>query len=759
MRCHQGVMLFIVVVIIMMSGGVGETSGTATLQRTILLVESGRYSEALAELQALAGAPLTFQEQYRARYLYGHVALRLKRYPEALQAFGEVLSHYPALGDYAVWNAARIHQELNAERLAVESLRLLLARFPQSRLVPQARLALGRQLIAVNGQFGAGVRVLEEFMGQHPKETSAPEAALWLGQGYEALGLPEKALEAYRTLYVRYPASLEAERVVFRLGTLTLLGPSFAEALTLQERLERADRLADSGDCERALTEARQLLSYALPADLAASVSRRIGFCAYRLRRYRDAIGALERFRTTPVLDAQTAEGLYILAMALQRDSRAGEAESILRQLASQHPPTPWNGKALVALGLAYEGRRETERAVAAYRELIDRFPITDRADELAWRIGWLSYSRRLLSSAAGDFEVAAERFPQSMFASNARYWQAKALEKEGHSSAALALYEQVAREYPYTYYGLRAQEVLQVRRPTAHAVKSGLMSVVDGTLAERDSTQPGADRSLSDAARFHLVRADELLALRFVEDAREEIAHLAKWLGDGIPERLRLARLYLMAEMPLPAIRTMNAALSSVTTKARLSLPLDFWTTLFPQLYWEQVQQATYPTQLDPLLILSVIRQESAFNARAVSRAEARGLMQLLPSTGREVAQRIGFPGFDADLLFDPHTNVRLGSQYLGRLIDSHRGNLILALAAYNAGPGRVKRWLQEVSTADWDEFIERLPFEETRLYVKSVLRNYGVYQRLYDGTPDGEPRALTSVARPCKGAIACDR
>jgi soluble lytic murein transglycosylase len=96
-----------------------------------------------------------------------------------------------------------------------------------------------------------------------------------------------------------------------------------------------------------------------------------------------------------------------------------------------------------------------------------------------------------------------------------------------------------------------------------------------------------------------------------------------------------------------------------------------------------------------------------------------------------------MGLAGFRDELLFDPRMNVRLGSQYLGRLTDTHRGNLILALAAYNAGPGRVKRWLQELSTADWDEFIERLPFEETRLYIKSVLRNYGVYQRLYGLVP----------------------
>jgi soluble lytic murein transglycosylase len=323
------------------------------------------------------------------------------------------------------------------------------------------------------------------------------------------------------------------------------------------------------------------------------------------------------------------------------------------------------------------------------------------------------------------------------MFASNALYWQAKALEKGGNSPQALPLYEQVARDYPYTYYGLRAQEILRSRTGSARP-SGGAAPPLNGLVpAKGRSLQVEADPDLSDAARYHKVRAEELLALRFVGDAREELAQLDKQLGEGVAERMLLARMYLRADMALHTIRTMNAALSSVEASERLGLPTEFWTLLFPQLFWEEVQQASRPPRLDPWLVLGVIRQESAFNPRAISRSDARGLMQLLPSTGREVYQRLGLEGFREDLLFDPHLNVRLGAQYLGRLAESHRGNLILMLAAYNAGPGRVKRWLQEISTADWDEFIERLPFEETRLYVKSVLRNYGVYQWLYTQGP----------------------
>jgi soluble lytic murein transglycosylase len=484
----------------------------------------------------------------------------------------------------------------------------------------------------------------------------------------------------------------------------------------------------------------RQLPTFALPEDLASWAARRLGFCAYRLRRYREAVASLEGFRYMQGSDERSAEALYILGVALQRDGRTAEAEGVFRQLSVREPQTVWNGKALVTLGLSHESRQDIQGAMETYRELTTRFPATDRADELAWRLGWLQYSQRLFSSAAQDFGAVAERFPQSMFASNARFWQAKALEKSGHGPQALPFYEQVARDYPYTYYGLRAQEVLRARAGLGQGPVYTLPAASNFASPAGRSRPSSAELSLSDAARFHHVRADALLALRFIEDAREEIACLAKRLGEGVPERTLLARTYLQADMPAQAIRILNAALSSVTVNERLALPSEFWTSLFPMLYWAEVQEATRDSRLDPLLILGVIRQESAFSPRAVSRSDARGLMQLLPSTGREVYQRLGLEAFRDDLLFDPHLNVRLGAQYLGRLTETHRGNLILALAAYNAGPGRVKRWLQELSTADWDEFIERLPLEETRLYVKSVLRNYGVYQRLYAITPDGQ-------------------
>ncbi|MBI3329482.1 MAG: transglycosylase SLT domain-containing protein, partial [Nitrospinae bacterium] len=555
---------------------------------------------------------------------------------------------------------------------------------------------------------------------------------LLLGQGYEGLGLQEKAIIAFRTLYVQFPASPEANRAAARIEAWLPPERRFPGGLTLSERLERADRLAEAAECARAMPEVQRLSPDSLPHDLQARAIARLGLCAFKLRRYSEAAATLERFRQALVADERAAEALYVLGAARQRERRMAEAEQVFLQLAAREPATSWNAKALVALGSLYEGRQDTTQAIAAYTQLTTRFPGDDRADEMAWRIGWLRYGRQLFGAAVGDFATAADRFPRSMFVSNALYWQAKALERSGESAQATALYERVAQAYPYTYYGIRAMEVALARAPLRNA--PGDDSIAANTRVHlAPARKRTVELTLAPAATFHRIRVEELLALRFMGEAREELLHLAKRLGEGFPEQMFLARLYLALGLTSQAIRALNAVLASLTPSERLDLPDAFWKLLFPQFYWEAIQDGARLTQLDPLLVMGVIRQESAFNPRAISRSDARGLMQLLPSTGQEIFQRLGLGAFRGDVLFDPRINVRLGTHYLARLATAHQGNLIPTLAAYNAGPTRVKRWLQEVRFADWDEFIENLPFEETRGYVKNVLRNYGVYRRLY--------------------------
>jgi soluble lytic murein transglycosylase len=164
--------------------------------------------------------------------------------------------------------------------------------------------------------------------------------------------------------------------------------------------------------------------------------------------------------------------------------------------------------------------------------------------------------------------------------------------------------------------------------------------------------------------------------------------------------------------------------------------LPRPYWEALFPKAYWTDLRKYSQQNGLDPYLVASLIRQESEFNALALSRANAVGLMQLLPKTGKTVAKQVKLKGYSAPQLFTPAVNIELGTRYFKEMVDRYNGQFEYALAAYNAGTDRVGDWLGQGHYRDPQEFVESIPFTETREYVQAILRNASVYRQLY-GTP----------------------
>ena len=198
---------------------------------------------------------------------------------------------------------------------------------------------------------------------------------------------------------------------------------------------------------------------------------------------------------------------------------------------------------------------------------------------------------------------------------------------------------------------------------------------------------------------------------------------------------RHMLATLFVDNRQYLDSFRLLNPLLESLSPAEVRGLPNDFWMTLYPRPYWHETLQQAQGMALDPYLVLSIIRQESAFNAAATSHAGARGLMQLMPATAQEVAAKLQLTGVTSERLYDPQLSLLLGTSYFNKMLQRYQGNLVLALAAYNAGPGRASRWREQWNDVPTDEFIERIPLDETRLYVKFILRNLMVYERLYKG------------------------
>jgi soluble lytic murein transglycosylase-like protein len=223
----------------------------------------------------------------------------------------------------------------------------------------------------------------------------------------------------------------------------------------------------------------------------------------------------------------------------------------------------------------------------------------------------------------------------------------------------------------------------------------------------------------------FHLVRARELAALNLNPLAVMELVQASRFAGRQ-PERRRL----LMREYAQNRAYSYSIAIANQLPQG--SADRDRYR--FPLAYWEATQEKARERGLDPYLILALIRQESLFDTRARSPAAALGLMQLIPSTAARVAKQIGMPAPAHEKLFEPDISLTLGAHYLKSLLDRYSNNWHKAIAAYNAGENAVDRWEKEITTDDMEEFVERIPYLETRQYVKLVLRNHRIYKRLYD-------------------------
>jgi soluble lytic murein transglycosylase len=340
-------------------------------------------------------------------------------------------------------------------------------------------------------------------------------------------------------------------------------------------------------------------------------------------------------------------------------------------------------------------------------------FPLSQVRDDATWRLAWLYYRSGELTEAYRTFKLLASEARESALRTAAHYWQGRAAEKAGDSEIAKRIYEEVYGTGEESYY---------------QALAAGSLAKLGAPVQERNFDPPGRGRDLEPPAipriAFHLERARALSALALRSLAVAEIGAIERLAGTDKEARLFLSREYFKNH-------AYRKSLALATQLPAWDGERDFYR--FPLAHWEVIRQKAQEREMDPYLILALIRQESLFDARARSPAVALGLMQLLPSTAARVAGRIGMPAPSNEKLFDPEINLTLGTQYLKDLLQRYSNNWFKAIAAYNAGEAAVDRWEKEIITDDIEEFVERIPYLETRGYVKLVMRNHRIYKRLY--------------------------
>ncbi|HEU4369790.1 MAG TPA: transglycosylase SLT domain-containing protein [Methylomirabilota bacterium] len=585
-------------------------------------------------------------------------------------------------------------------------------RHPGSRLAPRG-LLMAATLAARAGDDKVAQAALARLLDAYPEAREVPVALYLLGQTAEARGRRDDAAHAYRELLVQAPTTGWADGATDRLAVLAATGTPMPP-LTLDQRLDRAERLLRGGVPKTAADEAQRIAGEARDPSIVVRALRVVADGARRLGRYEAAASALAL--AIPRAPAERQAGLRLEeARLLIRAGRRERALEILGRIAS----TGSEADAAEALWLRARTLEDAQRpveATAAYRALATRYPKREVAGDALWRLGWSAYLRGDAREAAGHWSRLAQVSGNRAYRLAALYWHARATEDTRDRTAAAPLYAKVLTEAPRSYYGIlalaRVGEAGDAARPTAVTLPADPVEAV--------ADDPG------------FARVDLLRRLGLVESALEELEEVVQQATGDTVRLYGFSSAYVRDERYHLALRIFRRHFASLAASGDPALPRAFWEMLYPFGWRSEVTAAAQRAGLDPFLVAAVVREESSYYPRALSRAGARGLMQLMPATARPMAEHRGLAFAGGELLDDPGANLEIGTAFLAGLLREFKDPR-LALAAYNAGPARLRQWLQARRTGDLEAFVEQIPFDETRQYVKRVMLSWEEYRRLY--------------------------
>lgn len=635
-----------------------------------------------------------------------------KDYEKARSSWDRSKSLEPLLGDYLAYLQAAAYQGESNQSAVLQTLEGFEQKYPDSLQSHDVAMLYAVALIATNEPQRAAA-----YLEKH-RQPVKPDIEITLGRAYLAAGEKARAADVFRKLYFEMPTSAEADAAALELRNLGETPP----AGSFDQRHTRAGLLTKARRFQDALNELSPLVEQAPPEKM---LDLQVEFAAalYRARKRDDAQHLFESIVQNQAAGVEAkAQTLYFLA-EIARDKDDGQKNrDYVAQLRTLAPESTWMTDALLSAGNMYMLRRDYEVAVPFYAEIYQRQKNGRLSPYTHWKTAWLTYRMGKKEDARRLFEEQIETYPGSPEVPAAIYWRGRLAEEDGNKGLARAYYQKLTENYRYFYYANLARDRM---------AKLG-DDVVDPPLLDNLPRLPAPPRDWEPPADNVRAQKAQLLANAALYDFA--VAEMQAASAGSPPwEAKSVAEIYGEQGSYIRAIETLKRAVPGYFTAEIPQIPRPVWEGLFPRPFWDELKRDAAANRLDPHLVASLIRQESEFNPAAISRANAMGLMQLLPSVGKGLAKEMKIKHFSPDELLVANTNLQLGTRYFRHMVDHYDGQVEYALAAYNAGEDRVDDWRKNGNFVDVEEFVESIPFTETREYVQAIMRNAALYKLLY--------------------------
>jgi soluble lytic murein transglycosylase len=675
-----------------------------------------------------------------ARLASGIAFYQAGKSDEALRLLSSRSSLPRPAGDYAAYYAALAQLILGRAEVARREFAALSARMPSGYL-SEAALTGEAQAATAAGDHAGAQRLYERLVTGTPM---APDDVWFrLGRAAQAAGDRARAVAAFRHVYEQFPLSRYASDAMSALSSLHGIDSLAAGSTRYRLELGRADLLFGAKRYDEARTLFERLRPHASGAER-ERVELRLAACLYFAKQYARARRTLGPYRDRD--GTFQAEARFLELMSIRALRSDDEFERLAEELIAKFPRTAWAEQTLDMLGTHYIQRDRDEDADSVFRRVLAHFPSGRYAERAAWKVGWRASRFGKTGEAVEVFEHAAANFPRSDYRPAYLYWAARGRQALGEHEAAALTYVLVRTDYRYSYYGRLADAVLERSAVPVRAAfaRSGTPFASTAAESKTASIPPNAE-----AIRL-------MLGVGLYDDAVREIRYAQHRWGDSSLLQATIAWIEHQKGDLLAGARAARRAYPQYLSEIGEALPSELAAVIFPLGYWNLIREHAARDNLDPYLLAALIAQESGFIPDIRSPANATGLMQLMPGTAQRYARKLGLAPYSPALLTRPDANVRLGVAYFADLMQEF-GKAHLALASYNAGESRVRRWIAERQNLSPDEFIEDIPFPETQNYVKKILGAAENYRRVYGSDvalPSDPVRAIPSLASRTRGS-----
>lgn len=666
-------------------GSVNEIHSNKPIQSVVPLLAQPSAKRA-AKLEEIADQPQSI-DRNRARFLLANDLLQQKQAKKALTLLDGLESDYPVMGGYVLLKRAQAYELLADNKKAEETWQDLLNHYPKEQVAAEALSALSIS----NPKYAD--RAIEQFPS-HPRTLEIVRRRLEQNSNQPKLML----------LLTKYSFETPNTSLLDRLvqQSASSLKPEDWENIAF-DYLQNREYAKASATYEKAPHNPRNAYRVAKTLELAGKKAE--AKVAYEL--------VVQEFPT-----AKEAGASLLKAANL---SKLEDTVPILDQVIARFPDSA--GEALIGEAKVLDRLKSPKAAEEARQTLVSKYGSSEAAAEYRWNMA----QKR---AAAGDWQGAwkwaqpiTSQSPNSKFAPRAGFWVGKWANKLGRQQEAKASFEYVLAKYPQSYYAWRSAVLLGLPVGDFNTVRKLEPEVV--RPAERPLLPAGSD-TLKELYQLHLDQ--DAWTLWQAEFQNRVQPTVTEQFTDGL---LQLARGNHLEGISLVSTLEDRETPEDQTEYQKLRQQPSYWQALYPFPFMEAIEASSKQRKINPLLVTALIRQESRFMPTIHSAAGAVGLMQVMPSTATWIAPRINLKEYKLD---NPKDNISIGTWYLDSTHQQYNNNSMLAVASYNAGPGNVSKWMKDKASMEPDEFVETIPFEETKGYVKNVFGNYWNYSRLYN-------------------------